>query len=257
MLTPIAQRVGRVIPVVVISLERSIDRRAYISGHLGQLGIPFRLFPAVDGSQMPATSRAKFEPTMPAGAMGCAESYLTLLRAIAVGDDEFVCVLEDDAEIAPIAAGLLDFDTLKRLPEFDVLRLESRDRRRKSFAIPIARFDGFDLAACFRHKAATTGQIFTRDGARKIVASISYLRVAIDIALFIDSHVMGLRVIETRPSLVRPHEPLESTIGRGRKPTYSALEIFLQRRMRTRELRNIASFIAAWPVSELVRARLS
>ena len=245
------------IPVVVISLARSPDRRAYITGHLEALGVPFRVFAAVDGSLLSAAARARYEPTMPAGAMGCAESHLTLLREIAEGDADFVCILEDDAALAPEALQLLDVAALRAMPPFDVLRLESRPRRGKRIAIPIATFSGFEVAATYRHQAATTGQIFSRRGARKIVAGISYLRVAIDVALFLDSYVLGLRVIETRPSLVRPHAPLPSTIGPGQKPRYTAWETVLNKRLRKREFRNIVSFVAAWGLPGLLRARLS
>src|ERR1700704_4561619 len=110
------------IPVAVINLPQSADRRAYIAAHLGALGIPFSFFSAIDGSQLSATVRARYEPTIPAGAMGCAESHLALLRDIAEDDAEFVCVLEDDAELAPEAMQLLDPSTLLSLPSFDVLR---------------------------------------------------------------------------------------------------------------------------------------
>ncbi len=245
------------IPVEVINLPQSADRRAYMAAHLGALGVPFKFFAAIDGSQLPATTRARYEPTIPAGAMGCAESHLALLRHIAQGDAAFVCVLEDDAELAPEALQLLDPATLESLPSFDVLRLESRDRRARRLCIPIASFAGFELVATFRHKIAMTGQIFTRAGAQKIVERISYLRVALDAALFLDSYVMGLRIIESRPSLVRPHASLHSAIGPGREPPYTAWEAFLNKRLRMRETRNIISFVAAWGLPGLLRARLS
>lgn len=102
-----------------------------------------------------------------------------------------------------------------------------------------------------------TGQIFSRRGAQKIVAKISYLRVALDAALFLDSYVMGLRVIETRPSIVRPHRHFSSTIGPGREPPYGAWQVLLNKRLRMRETRNIVSFIAAWGLPGLFRVRLS
>jgi glycosyl transferase family 25 len=245
------------IPVAVINLPQSTDRRSYMTAHLGALGIPFRLFDAIDGYQLSESDRARYEPTIPVGAIGCAESHLALLREIAKGDAEFVCVLEDDADLAPEALQLLDLAALQSLPRFDVLRFECRERRGKRIMIPVARFDGFDLAATYRHKIAMTGQIFSRRGAEKIVAKISYLRVALDAALFLDSYVMGLRIIETRPSLVRPHMHLPSTIGPGRKPPYTAWEILLNKHLRMRETRNIASFVAAWGLHGLFRARLS
>ncbi len=242
------------IPVVVISLERSTDRRAYIGAHLASLGIPFRFFAAIDGNTLSPSARARYEPTMPLGAMGCAESHLASLREIADGADKFVCTLEDDAEISPQARTLFDLSTLQGLPIFDVLRLETQTRPGKRPSIPIATFDGFSLSSGLRHHPAMTAQIFSREGARKIVARIGYLRVAIDVALFLDSYVPGLRVVEARPTLARP-SGIASTIGPGCKPPYSQLEALALRRLRIREVRNIVSFLRAWSVSDLLRMR--
>jgi GR25 family glycosyltransferase involved in LPS biosynthesis len=243
-----------VIPVVVISLARSADRRAHVAAHLGRLGIPYRLFDAVDGTTLCAAQRARYGPTMPAGAMGCAESHLAVLRAITQGDDEFVCILEDDAELSPSVVALLEAATLGRLPPFDVLRLEGDDGRpRPSF--PVARFDAFELHLAFRSLMATTAQIFSRTGARKIVAGITAVPVAIDVALFLECYVLGLRVIEVRPSLAWPQPALHSNIGPGRPPPYTGWETFRMRKLRSREWRRAVSFLRAWGVQGLIRAR--
>jgi GR25 family glycosyltransferase involved in LPS biosynthesis len=245
------------IPVIVINLPRSRDRRDYAQAQMEALGIPFVFFKAIDGGLLTDEEKARYEPTMPIGAMGCAESHLAVLREIAAGSYEFVCVLEDDAELSPAAVQLLDEAALRRLGPLDVLRLESRPRRNRRLTIPMGAFDGFSVSAGYRHHMATTGQIFSREGARKIIAGLSYLRVAIDVALFLDINVFGLRVIEARPSLVRPRNTLPSTIGQGRKPPYAWWETALQKHMRIRELRGLLSFAAAWGLPGLLRARLS
>ena len=89
------------IPVVVINLPRSADCRDDIAAHLGHLGIPYRLFAAVDGKTLSDAQRARYGSSLPLGAMGCAESHLALLREIADGPDEFVCILEDDVFCGP------------------------------------------------------------------------------------------------------------------------------------------------------------
>jgi len=245
------------IPVFVINLPRSGERRAFMETQLGALGVPFGFFTAIDGTQVPPSARAKYDPSIPIGFVGCGESHLALLRQIRDGDSEFVCVLEDDAVVAPTTLQLLDPATLRSLSRFDVLRLESYPRRGKRLMLPIAKLNGVDLVSTYQLGPATTGQIFSRDGARKILAGISFLRVSLDVALFHFSYVMGLRVIEARPSLVRPNDGFPSTIGPGREPPYTAWEKFLYRRLRMRELRNIVSFLAAWGLPGLMRVRLS
>jgi len=235
-------------------MRRSTDRREHIATHLGGLGVPYRFFDAVDGATLPAPERARYGPTMPAGAMGCAESHLAVLREIAQGSDDFVCILEDDVELSPPAVALLEAATLARLPAFDVLRLEGADgRARPSF--PVARFDAFELHLAYRNLMATTAQIFSRAGARRIVAGITTLPVAIDVALFLECYVLGLRVIEARPSLARPQAALPSSIGPGRPPPYTWWQTFRMRKLRSREWRRAVSFLIAWGPSGLLRAR--
>lgn len=252
-----SSRKFRLIPVKVINLARSADRRAHIAAHLGALGVPFKFFAAIDGTQVPESVRARHDPTIPPGFVGCSESHLSLLREIAEGESEFVCVLEDDAELTPPALQLLDFAVLRSLPSFDVLRLESYPRAGKRLTIPIGRFRGFDLASTYKLQPALTAQIFSREGARKIVGGIGYLRVSLDVAMMHDAYVLGLRIIEPRPSLARPRETLPSTIGPGREPPRTAWEMFLYKRVRVRELRNMISFFVAWGLRGLLRARLS
>jgi GR25 family glycosyltransferase involved in LPS biosynthesis len=248
------RRLSGVIPVVVISLRRSTDRREHIAAHLGRLGIPYRWFDAIDGATLSPAQRARYGPTMPPGAMGCAESHLTVLHAIAEGSDPFVCILEDDAELSPAVVDLLDAAALGQLPSFDVLRLEGADGRSRP-AFPVARFAAFELHLAFRNMMATTAQIFSRAGARKIVAGITTLPVAIDVALFLECYVLGLRVIEARPSLARPRPALPSVIGPGQPPPYTWWQTFRMRRLRSREWRRAVSFLMAWGPSGLLRAR--
>jgi len=243
------------IPVVVINLPRSADRRDYVAAHLGRLGILYRLFAAVDGKTLSDAQRARYGSSLPAGAMGCAESHFALLREIADGPDEFVCILEDDAELSAAVVDLLDAAFLGSLPAFDVVQLESGANDRAAPSIPIARRDRFEVHIAWRHHLATTAQIFSRAGARKIVAGVTTLPVAIDLALFLEHYVLGLRVIETRPSLARPHVTLPSGIGPGRPPPYTWWQTFHMRKLRSREWRRALSFTMAWGVTGLVRLR--
>ena len=243
------------IPVVVINLPRSADRRDDIAAHLGHLGIPYRLFAAVDGKTLSDAQRARYGSSLPLGAMGCAESHLALLREIADGPDEFVCILEDDVELAPAVVDLLDAAFLGSLPAFDVVRLESGADDRAAASIPIARRDGFEAHIAWRHHLATTAQIFSRAGARKIVAGLNTLPLAIDVALFLEHYVLGLRVIETRPSLARPRSGMTSEIGPGRLPPYTWWETFHKRKLRSREWRRTLSFAMAWGLPALIRLR--
>src|SRR5262245_33225985 len=104
-------------PVWVISLRRSAERRAYITSHLGRLGLPFELIDAVDGRALaPQELDASYSPQealrhcgrgLTSGDIGCSLSHLALYRKqLDLGLDEVV-VLEDDAVIEPALVEIL------------------------------------------------------------------------------------------------------------------------------------------------------
>lgn len=110
-------------PVWVISLRRSTERRAYITNHLSQLGIPFEIIDAVDGRELSAAqlaesycangARQTIGREMTAGEIGCALSHLQLYRRMVADDIEIALILEDDAQIQTSLTTLL-----ARLAEF-------------------------------------------------------------------------------------------------------------------------------------------
>lgn len=236
------------IPIIVISLQSSVDRRAHMREHLGRLGLQFQFFDAIDGSMLACEERRRYEPTMAPGSVGCAESYRAVLHGIAGGSQEFVCVLEDDAALHPAALDLLRPAELRAFPRFDILRLSSLVARpRRRLMLPVAQRDQFSVVAVYRPFVGSAGQIFSRAGAQKALQVFQpMMRAPFDIALFEEQFVLGLRVIETKPNLVTPMS-FASTIGYGLGPPHtvrSRIKNF--RRRRRREWRNAVSFVMAW-----------
>src|SRR5262245_30169594 len=93
------------VPVVVISLVRSKDRRDAITAILNSIGLSFTFFDAVDGQAITAEEAAaaclrsnprRYGKYLMPTEIGCLESFRLVCEAIARGPDEFVCVLEDD-----------------------------------------------------------------------------------------------------------------------------------------------------------------
>lgn len=100
----------------VINLEREIERRTQISAQLLAQGIPFSVFPAVDGRLLDeesvirayddAAARKSYRE-MSRGELGCALSHLDVYRQIAAERIDHALVLEDDARLGPEVAGVL------------------------------------------------------------------------------------------------------------------------------------------------------
>ncbi|WP_349609583.1 glycosyltransferase family 25 protein [Cupriavidus sp. DF5525] len=90
----------------VINLASAQPRRQRISGQLERLGVPFQVFPAVDGRALPedevarrydaAAAAVSYRP-MSRGEVGCALSHLGVYRKVLDDGAEFALVLEDDA----------------------------------------------------------------------------------------------------------------------------------------------------------------
>jgi len=92
----------------VINLDSAQVRRQRISGQLASLGIPFQIFPAVDGRALAeeevarrydaAAASMHYRP-MSRGEVGCALSHLGVYRKILDDGVGFALVLEDDASL--------------------------------------------------------------------------------------------------------------------------------------------------------------
>jgi GR25 family glycosyltransferase involved in LPS biosynthesis len=206
------------IPIAVISLRRSVQRRDAIGAHLRELGLAFQFFDAVDGLTMDAAAVASLRPAtrtrlgqgFTKGELGLAASYRQLFREIAEGPDEFVCILEDDARLEDAAVQLLDPQTLSRLPRFDVLRLGHAGLRRKHGYLTVASTAGTSIVMPVVHSAGSFGQIVTRDGARRMAEGIAPLKGPVDWQ-FYEYSEFPLRILQTPHRVVR-HEEFGSTI---------------------------------------------
>jgi GR25 family glycosyltransferase involved in LPS biosynthesis len=252
-----------VIPTFVINLERDSERRTILAARLNALEIPHTFLPAVDGRALSvdelerASPREKLafrRPLMPSE-IACGLSHLA---AIAEGTRlgcDFFCVLEDDVIPAPKLPLCLSRDVLAGLSEFDVLRLFTHlDRWEKPSRI-VDDLHGSIVVRMLRPGWGCQGQIYSRRGAEKILASMTCVRAPIDYALYHDCHVLGLKVVEARPGMVERDPAQDSTIGL-RLPLEEPKTVatrFARARLRTRrKMRAAVSFFRAWGVKEFL-----
>jgi glycosyl transferase family 25 len=90
---------------VLINLERSQRRRQQMEERLAKLGLPYRIFPAVDGAKekerlfrnvdLPAFRRNVGRDVLP-GEIGAYHSHVAVWEQFVAGDAEVLLVLEDD-----------------------------------------------------------------------------------------------------------------------------------------------------------------
>ena len=253
------------VPVFVISLIRSTQRRSFIQNSLDALGIPFRFFDAIDGTAMLPGEIASIDPQrhggrygrlLNPGEIGCAASFRAVLQNIENENSEFVCVTEDEAKFSAESRQFLEEKLLQELPKFDVLRLHNDHKvRTKGFAYAVALLNGYSIFASVKPGLYCTAQIFTRAGASKILAGMIPLRAPIDNMIYRDSRIAGLRILEVRPAVVNLHR-MESTIGK-RYLQKRTIKTTLQRKTFSlaRNIRSLINFIRAWGFLSLFHLR--
>ena len=95
------------------------------------------------------------------------------------------------------------------------------------------------------------GQIYTRAGAQKIVASMRFITAPIDFAMYHDCHVMGLKVLETRPPFIT-HAPVASSVGNRELPVPPVWRGVRNMRRVRRKIRAAGSFLNAWGLREFL-----
>jgi glycosyl transferase family 25 len=263
-------RTDDVVPVVVISLAPSADRRAAMGRNLNDLSIAYTFFDAVDGRAMSADDLAAISPRpyvgqssrpLSVGEIGCAASLRAVLTSFLDGTDPFVCIAKDDASFAPDVRYFLDPTVLRALPPFDVMRLHNDARRAVNMSRIVAVLDaGYAVHAPLRLGIYSFAQVYTRSGAKAVISGLVPLTAPIDNLIYRDVGILGLRVLEVRPAVVVARG-LPSTIGdrfnnaATRQPR--SLIVILRRKMflLRRRLRSIVSYARAWGVSATLHIR--
>jgi glycosyl transferase, family 25 len=238
------------IPVYVISLRDCETRRQTMTERLGALGIPFQFFDAIDGrklspDQVKTISSGDWPlggaPLAP-GEIGCMASHVAVCRMIGDGPDPFVCVLEDDVDVGDLIHVVLDAEFLQTLPPFDILRLEKSWWGRRRFMI--TRAGGVKICAPLRPSFGSMGQIYSRNGARKIADRLLPANEPLDWCLYQECRISGLRLLDTDPRIIGAIEGPSTIQGRN---MYMYRGRFPGRLYKMgRRLRWLRNFVRAW-----------
>jgi glycosyl transferase family 25 len=234
------------VPIYVISLPNSEERRAFMRAQLNALGLPFRFFDAVDGrtlefsqlEEMAPKGGAEYSGLLTSTEVGCAMSHLAAIKEIAERNDEYAIVLEDDVLVAPGFRKFAREEYLRSLHRFDILQLDGSHLAKPRFAFEVGRFDEYELRALPTGHHSMYALVYARDAARRISASLPVVTAPIDNMIFKDGRVTGLCVLSLRPSVVR-HMGLPSVIGERPR-------LRNNRRKVSREVRRFRSWLRRW-----------
>lgn len=163
--------------VVVINLDRSVERLAMFRAQADQLGIAFERLAAVDAATIRET-RGRLTPPE----IACFESHRLAWRSLIESGEPWLAVFEDDVHIEPPIASLLESSDW--IPgEADLVKLET-------FNVPVSVAPkGTPAHGCNLHRLLSThlgsaGYAISRQWASVLLASTEYYSRPVDWALF-------------------------------------------------------------------------
>lgn len=257
------------LPIYVISMADSHERRAGIARQLDALGLPFRFFDAVRGSALSAEDKQRIlgpreitheliERDMTDNEIGCALSHLGVCERLVAEGQDMALVMEDDARLLP---GFADAVSAVKSLDYDLIilgypKLAPEDIRHVGLYDPI--YTEGHLASGHAYGArphqscmGMVGYFITRRGAQAI---LSCNRPLVTVA---DDHryfTRFMRVWHLRPFVVAEDTGHVSTIrGDYRKNRHG-----LSARQRfSRTLRGLARHVRVlvWQLSRLLSQR--
>jgi glycosyl transferase family 25 len=213
------------IPIFVINLKASPDRRERAEAELARVGLAARFVEAVDGRKLPPEEVSKIvdvagrlnrAPKPLSGAeVGCYLSHLKVMETIVAEDIPQALVLEDDLMTTPELPGVLQALETRELPPYDLIRLGISEPLRKTFT-PIVGLT--PASALVRHHNVINSNLaylITKAGAQRFLNYARPIRYPADVALN-RSWRHGLNILGVRPWPVEPNMAAGTTIGADR-----------------------------------------
>ncbi len=201
------------IPVYVLNLARSPERRAFMEAGLARAGVSPEFVAAVDGRACgrPAGALSKGEVAL---ILSHRKAWRRLLRSPA----DFAAVLEDDAHIGADFSALLAADW--RGLTFDAVKLETMyDRVWIARSGP--RIAGRTLRRLGAEHLGSAGYLVSRAGAKKLLAQTRMLDRPIDQTLFGRAAMFERRlaVYQLDPAVIVQDHLLPDAAARRAMPT--------------------------------------
>ena len=234
---------------IIISLEKSIERRTFIIKQCNQFGIEYELLEAVDGRTLPENIRNEFiqfrknayapkglPPStweVTPGVIGCALSHINAYNKIVENDTEAALILEDDAILTNnITLIMNDKNVIKCLRDKKVELIQLAAVKSDYIYLPEIKLleriklgSGLTIGKAAKIIPGTSCYIISKSGAQKLLANILPLRYASD-QMLANCEYFGISYYATKYPLSTQNRQLKSTItewpqkGQAGKPEY-------------------------------------
>lgn len=179
----------RLMKCLVINLDRSSDRLAYVAAEFEGIGISFERIAAVDARARPDLASMQrltghvSQSRLTNGEIACLLSHRACWSAIAAGEEAYVAVFEDDVVFTSEAGALLaNADWIPA--DADIVKLETFFRPATIGPRRIAVGDGFSLSRLYTPHLGSAGYVLSKRIAAALVAATEEIAMPVDHVLF-------------------------------------------------------------------------
>ncbi len=173
------------LPVLVVNLEHSKERRRHIEKQLTNLNIDFELIKAIDGTKISEKDLELYSKKesiktigreLSPGEVGCALTHAKIWERMIIESIEEALILEDDALIGEMLFKILE--VREKFPnDWEHINFAT-DGRLKPFGKPI--YDIYRVANITRSANRTSTYLLNIKGARKLMRHVYPIRLASD-----------------------------------------------------------------------------
>ena len=202
--------------VLLINLERSTQRRVQMEARLREVGLDYRILPAVDGAAHQESLRQTVDApafrwhtgrdALP-GEMGCYHSHLNAWQALLDSPHRFLLVLEDDMVFHPDFAEALS-TALRGAEHWDMLKLA---KIRAKQPLCQGRLGEYQLNAYIGAATGFGAYLIQRATAQRLLPHLLPIRAPIDRELE-QVHRHDIRHFGLEPFPAQPRDEGISTI---------------------------------------------
>ncbi len=222
------------IPVFVINLKHSAERRNHTTKRLNELGVPFQIVEAIDGNDL-SDEEIRNNPDfgiykwglhssyLRKEEIGCVLSHLKILRLIVEKEIDMACILEDDNDYLKDFKDIL-FNVSLNIVDWDILYLghhsacstkEAQNRKKKQ----LTQLDYF-IGEPVEVPYGAYAYIINNEAAKKILNHAYPIRLPFD-SYIGNAVAIGIRTFLLSPPCVVNNSIFVSTIYRDQNVNYS------------------------------------
>lgn len=207
---------SRRIPIVVISLKESQNRRTYIAEQFAKFGGEFRFYDAERFKEYPpnydAATRWKVHGNhLNLSEAGCYDSHYRVWEQLVQSGDEMWCILEDDVELGDNFAPTLEAIAQASIP-FGVMRM--CDEGAEGSWVVGTLSNGSTVSDHRKQPFGMQGYVMHRDAARILLKHAHRMVYAVDDMLN-RNWEHKVRMLSVSPAtLVHRNDLMGTTIGR-------------------------------------------